>query len=59
MCQTSMKAGQDHSEFWTMNGAEGVGVFKCKLLRVKLADGSIWKPEADKPLTFEADLERQ
>jgi hypothetical protein len=41
---------------WTMRGAEGVGVLKCRLLRVKLTDGTVWKPTEGRPVKFEAKL---
>jgi hypothetical protein len=55
--QNSMKAGTSSGQReYTMHGAETVGVCKCRLLRVKLADGTVWKPEPGAPLAFEAKV---
>ena len=56
MSQDQVASGEENTTTWTMHGAEGVGVFKCKLLRVKLADGTVWKPAEGTGLTFEAHL---
>ena len=42
-----------------MRGSDGLFTFKCKLLRVRLKDGSEWKPADDKPVTFEARVQRR
>lgn len=59
MCQDRIPAGKNNSSSWTMSGAEGVGLFKCKVLRVKLADGTVWKAEGGADVTFEAHLAGQ
>ena len=54
MSQTSQNPGTDHTAMWTPHGSEGVGVVKCRVVRVKLADGSIWKPDDESPFRFHA-----
>jgi hypothetical protein len=55
--QESMKAGEQSGQRqYTMHGAETAGVCKCEVLRVKLSDGGIWKPEEGTKVRFEAKL---
>ena len=57
MCQDAIEKGKERSSLWVLHGSDGVGVLKCKILRVKLADGTVWKPDENKQSVFEANLE--